>query len=176
MDICNRCGSTMIRGICPHCGKHMMRSGSETVYQCISKAAECLDKEQWEEAIGFVLKGYEMDISNKDLAVVELLALTQMLRIVPDSTNEEERVRTLLKNMGDSAKFRYKNYDLAAYRSRLHSHDLANTTLSWWQYLIYWVIAIAVICGLFALMRYLLTIPIIGLLVALAILYFIIIH
>lgn len=176
MDVCNLCGSALIRGICPHCEQHLIRSGSDNVYQCIRKATECLEKKQWDEAAAFVLKGYELDPCNKDLPVIELLALTQMLRIVPDSTNEEERVRTLLKNMGDSAKFRYKNYDLAAYRSRLHSHDLANTTLSWWQYLIYWVIAIAVICGLFALMRYLLTIPIIGFLVALAILYFIIIH
>ena len=161
MDFCNLCGSTLVKGVCPHCGQSAMREASESVYQCLSKAAECLRKQQWADAETSILKGYEQDPSNNDLQVAELLALTQSLRKVPVSPTAEARVRDLLKGFGKTVKFRFTTYDLEAYRRLLRVHDLSNTTVSWWEALIGLILALCLIGGLILLVYRVIRAPLI---------------
>lgn len=161
MDFCDLCGTTLIKGVCPHCGQVVKQETQENVYQCRDKAAACLKNQQWADAQVWVQKGYMQDPSNKELQVADLLALTQMLRIVPSAADEDARVRELLMNMGKSVKFRYVTYDLEAYRRLLHSHDLGNMTISWWELLVGLLLILGVIGALIALFRWLIWTPLV---------------
>lgn len=150
MDICTLCGSTLIKGVCPHCGRMEERNDTVNLYQCRSKAAVALDKRQWDDAQIWVLKGYEQDPYDKELRIAELLALTEGLRKVPDLPEAEARVKEIFKDLGKTVRFRFVTYDLESYRRLLRSHELANTTVHWWEYLI----GLLVILCLIAVIRW----------------------
>lgn len=159
MDTCMLCGSTLVKGVCPHCGIMEKRPADESLYECRNKAAEALKRKRWTDAEIWALKGYEKDSDDKELKIAELLALSEGLRKVPQSPDAEARVREVLQDLGKTVRFRFVTYDLEEYRRLLHSYDLGNTALRWWEYLIGLVLILGLIAALIALIRWIIWKP-----------------